>query len=86
MACGLPIVVSDTCVAGRELVESGKNGYVIKLGDDAEFMNRINELLSDDDLRLQMAVKSLEVIKPFYIENMIDSQIKTIDKVIKNYQ
>ncbi|MBO4251209.1 MAG: glycosyltransferase family 4 protein [Clostridia bacterium] len=83
MACGLPIVVSDTCVAGRELVESGKNGYVVKLGDDAEFMNRIKELLSDDDLRSQMAVKSLEVIKPFYIENMIDSQIKTIDKTIE---
>ena len=84
MACGLPVVVTDTCVAGLELVENGENGYVTALGNDLEFMTKINTILDDDELRNKMSLHSLEVIKPFYIENMVESQINTIDLVVDN--
>lgn len=86
MACGLPVVVSDTCVAGLELVKNGENGYLVKLGDNTGFMKKVNDILDDDELRAKMSIKSLEVIKPFYIENMIESQLKTIDHIIKGDQ
>ena len=82
MACGLPIVVSDTCVAGLELIRNGENGYVVHLGDDVEFMSKTNEILDNDELRQLMSYNSLETVKPFYIENMLASQMNTIKTFI----
>ncbi len=82
MACGLPVVVTNTCVAGLELIENGKNGYVTVLGEDSEFMSKINTVLDDDELRNKMSLNSLKTIEPFYIENMIESQMNTIDSVL----
>jgi len=82
MACGLPVVVTDTCVAGLELIKNGENGYVTHLGDDEEFISKVKHILENDDLREKMALNAIETIQPYYIENMIDSQIKTINKVL----
>ena len=82
MACGLPVVVTDTCVAGLELIKNGENGFVTKLGDDTGFAEKIRRVLSDDDRRSEMAINAIDTIRPFYMENMIDSQLKTIKKVL----
>lgn len=82
MACGLPVIVTDTCVAGLELVENGKNGYVVTLGDDQEFIDKVSATLKNDENRREMAINSIETIKPYYIENMINSQMHTIEKVV----
>ena len=82
MACGLPVVVTDTCVAGLELIKNGESGYVTLLDDDDELISKVKYILDNDDLREEMALKAIETIQPYYIENMIDSQIKTINKVL----
>lgn len=51
MACGLPVITTDKCVAGMELIESGKNGYVVDAYNDEEMYNRIQLLFNDDQLR-----------------------------------
>lgn len=83
MACGLPVVVTDTCVAGLELVNNGENGYVIHLGEGDAFVRRIVEILNDDGLREKMAHHSIETIQPFNMENMIDSHLKTVHTVME---
>ena len=82
MACGLPVVVTDTCVAGLELIENGKNGFVTHLGDDEDFMLKAKSIIADDDLREKMSYNNIEKIKDFTMENMVASQIETINKVI----
>lgn len=82
MACGLPVVVTDTCVAGRELIKNGENGYIVPLGDDGGFINKINTILDDENLRENMSLNSLVTIKPYYIENMIESQMNTIYSLV----
>ena len=82
MACGLPVIVTDTCVAGLELVKNGENGFVSHLGDDKDFIGKVKTVLENDTLREKMSQCSIETIRPFYIENMINSQINTIKKAI----
>lgn len=82
MASGLPVVVSDTCVAGRELITDGKNGYLVKLYDDKTFIDKVKLLFSDDELRKNAAVNALSTIKDFTVENMVDTLVKNIDKII----
>ena len=84
LACGLPVVATDTCVAGLELIKNGENGFVSHLGDDDDFINKISTVLNDDGLREEMSLKSIETIRPFYIENMIASQMDTINKILAN--
>ena len=86
MACGLPVVVTDTCVAGLELIRNGENGYVTHLGDDADFLAKINKILSNDFLRERMAQNAVETIQPYSMENMVASQMKTIEKVLSEHE
>ena len=33
LAYGLPVITTDKCMAGLEMIENGKNGYIIPVND-----------------------------------------------------
>ena len=70
MAYGLPVVTTDKCIAGLELVKNYKNGFIVPVEDERILANKINKILKDDDLRTKMAKNSLVKIKQYTIENM----------------
>ena len=68
MAYGLPVITTDRCVAGLELVENGVNGYIVSVGSVEDLGEKMNRILSDD-LRA-MGEASLKKIQPYTLENM----------------
>lgn len=74
MAFGLPIVTTDRCVAGVELVENGVNGQIIPIQDGPALVSAINEILAGDYRAMGKA--SLEKIRPYTIENMAKAHVK----------
>lgn len=55
MAAGLPVIATNV-VGNRDLVKNGENGY---LADNAaEFVQRIEQLVNDADLRLQLGAQA----------------------------
>lgn len=38
MAHGLPVITTERCVAGTDLIKQKENGYVLKFGDTLEFI------------------------------------------------
>ena len=78
MAFGLPIVTTDKCVAGLELVEDGVNGYIVPVGDKEALTARIREALSGD--LEKMGAASLEKIRPYTIENMAKVHVDIFEK------
>ena len=49
MAYGLPVITTERCVAGLELIENGVNGY---LEDDDEIIaHRIIDIVTNQELR-----------------------------------
>ena len=78
MAQGLPIVTTDRCVAGLELVENGRNGYIIPVDDQQALTDAINRVL-DGDYRA-MGAASLEKIRPYTIENMVMAHLEIFSK------
>lgn len=84
MACGLPVVVSDRCVAGLELIKNGRNGYLIKMGNDKELCERVRQILSDDVLYKKMSEDVLQTIRPFTMKNMADTQLNAIKERIQH--
>lgn len=70
MACGLPVISTDKCVAALELVKDSENGYIVPVDDEATLANRISRIFLGEDMLRSMANKSLERIKLYTIENM----------------
>lgn len=83
MACGLPVVVTDHCVAGLELIKNGENGYLVKMGDDKEMCEKIQLILSDDTMYKKMSDNVLQTIRPYTMKNMADIQIKAIKGIVE---
>lgn len=68
MAYGLPVITTDRCVAGLELVENGVNGYIVPVEDVDELAEKISAVLAGDVTAMGQA--SLEKIRPYTLENM----------------
>lgn len=53
MASGLPVVATD-CVGPNEIVEQGKNGYIVPQRDEQALKARLETLIGDRELRERM--------------------------------
>ena len=68
MAYGLPVITTDRCVAGLELIEEGVNGCIVPVEDEAALAEKIQAVLQSD--MEAMGAASLERIRPYTLENM----------------
>lgn len=68
MAFGLPVITTDRCVAGLELVENGVTGYIVPVEDPDALAEKMNAALSGDCEK--MGAAALERVRPYTIENM----------------
>lgn len=74
MAQGLPVVTTDRCVAGLELIESGKNGFIVPVDDQQALTDAIRSTLDGDCAA--MGAAALETIRPYTIENMAKAHVE----------
>lgn len=83
MAYGLPVVTTDRCNAGLELIQDDVNGYIVPVGSSLEIRNAITKVLSKDE---KMGLASLERIKDYTIENMAKDHISILRKAREEYK
>lgn len=70
MACGVPVVATKT--GGLpEIVEHGKTGFLVPVGDVRELTSAIWCLLSDEVLHQEMAANSRKKAENFSVEKII---------------
>lgn len=72
MANGLPVITTDKCIAGLEMVRDGINGKIVKAGNVDELRDAI--LVWLDKKNVSTGV-SLEIARKYTIENMAKSHI-----------
>lgn len=82
MACGLPIITTDKCVAGVELVENGINGYIVPVGDDQTLAIHIEEMLRTEGMIENMGKSSLKRIQNYTIENMAQIHLSKFKEML----
>lgn len=75
MSRGLPVITTTRCNAGLELVEDGRNGYIIPTENVEELVHKINRVLYEDD-REQMGEEALRTIRDYTIEKMVESHLE----------
>lgn len=77
MAYGLPVITTNNCVAGLELVEDGVNGYIVSVNDHHALADKINCVLFSNQEK--MGAASLEKIRPYTIENMVKTHLEILN-------
>lgn len=63
MCCGLPIITTYSAGCSIDMVEPGKNGFIINKSNGEELYLSIRSILNDDNLRNCMGTRSLTIIK-----------------------
>ncbi len=70
MANGLPVITTDRCIAGLQLIENDVNGYLVPVENSQALGQRMLHLLQEDSKRHQMARNNIAKIQPYCIEEM----------------
>ena len=86
MANGLPVITTNKCVAGMELIDNQANGFIIPVEDEVTLYEKINTILEDDKLLKKMSENSLEKISEYTIENMAKRHILIFRDFIEGNQ
>ena len=70
IACGLPIVTTDRCIAGLELIKDGINGFIVKTDNVSMLREAIKKIINNETLQTHMSEMSLVVARRYTIEQM----------------
>ena len=82
LACGLPTITTNRCIAGLEMVNS-ENGLIIPVENVDSIYNAINNLACKDAEELiSMSLNALSIAKEYTIDKMCKVQIEAIKRVI----
>ncbi|MCY1689905.1 glycosyltransferase family 4 protein [Exiguobacterium sp. SL14] len=76
LSFGVPVITTNNCGSGKEIIKNGINGYLIENENVNELTQRIDSFfsLSSGD-RQKMKVNSLLSIKKYSIENMVEEHL-----------
>jgi len=80
MSYGLPIITTNKCVAGVELVEDSINGYIIESDNVNQLINKCNKLLESSSVRRNFAQNNLNKISNYTIEKMCQVHLELINQ------
>jgi glycosyltransferase involved in cell wall biosynthesis len=64
-AMGLPIVASD-CTGNTDIIKHHDNGVLVKVGDAGELYAGIEELITNDELKIRLAKKVESFVRTHY--------------------
>lgn len=72
MAYGIPVI--GPMVGGpTEIIDNGKNGFLVDADNIEGLKEKINLLMSDNDLYMKMSEEALQKSKFFSLENMVNA-------------
>ena len=84
MAYGLPIITTNRCIAGLELVDS-EMVALFQLNQDQDLTDAISEILIDKQKLYLMGKKIIEKIKWYTFENMAQIHLDFFQNASSNY-
>ena len=76
MACGLPVITTNKCIAGLELIEDDINGYIVDVDDIDCLAQRISTIIFDKINIKGIQYNNIKKIKSYTFENMVNIHVK----------
>lgn len=82
MQKGCVPVVMDSFYSVHDLISSGVNGYVVRNNDLKMFVQRVNQLITQPEVRIQMAYKGIESMRRFSRQAVGKQWVKLLQEVV----
>lgn len=81
MGYGLPVITTDRCVAGLEMVNNGQNGFIVPVDTVKELKDAMMRIVNCD--LEKMSVASLKTAQQYTIEKMSKAHIDYLERRVK---
>lgn len=80
MSFGLPIITTNMCVAGLELIKEGENGYIVPVNDWRLIKQHIESLIENPSKRKEIGQRNLIKIRSYSYEKMAETIYNAITR------
>ena len=82
MACGVPCVAFDCPCGPRDIIQDGKNGFLVKPQDTAELAEKIEYLIKHPQLRKEMGIFAHDFTQKYHITTIASTWNKLFKELI----
>lgn len=82
MSHGIPCIAFSSAEGAREIITSGKNGYLIKNRNTAAMIKKIEDLMKKDDVRKEIGKEARKSMKPYTKEVVAEKWLKLLEKKV----
>ena len=72
MSYGIPCIAYEVPSGVNDIIEDGRNGYIIKNRNELEYIKRIEEVINDSKLRNKLGTNAKEKAKEFSKEKIVN--------------
>lgn len=84
MACGLPSVAFDCKCGPKDIIRPGKNGLLVRDGDEEGLAQALMTLMEDDALRKRMSQRAREVVKEYSEEAVMARWMRLFTSIVRS--
>lgn len=81
MAKGLPIITTNSCNAGVELINDYENGFLIEPDNKTQLKNKIDILVKNNELRKKISENNLKKISEYTVEKMSKATYECFESI-----
>jgi len=83
MTCGLPVVSTDCSSGPNEIIENGKNGILVPVGDEKALAEAILKILTNPSLTQKFSLEGKKTAQNFTLEKSVKEYEKLFQEVLK---
>ena len=80
MSNGLPCLAFDSAEGAKEIITSGRDGYLIRHRNNKMMINKINDLINDQEKRKELGSAGRRKIKNYSKDKVLEQWLKIINK------
>lgn len=81
--CGLPCISFDFGETANETILDNKTGFLVKQNDIESFVQKLEELMTDNDKLMQMSTQAKQYSKQFHKQKIVNEWLHLFEKIDK---
>ena len=81
MACGLPVVAFDFKCGPRDIIDNGRNGFIVPNGDIEGLASAMMKVMGDDELRRSMGAAAVKVTERYSEEAVMKQWVELFETI-----
>lgn len=83
LANGLPVIAYDCPCGPRAIIQNNENGFLVENGNIDSFVQKIELLIEDENLRMQMGENAQESTKKYNIDSIMQQWKSFFEDLVK---